>query len=87
MNILDNYENIIIYSYDACNDKIQLDTINEILKRKEEVYVVSLKGPIDQKLFNNLINYSCIYEYTPNGIRTIIKQLNNEIDLNGKLPK
>lgn len=87
INIIDNYENIIIYSYDACNDKIQLDTINEILKRKKEVYVVSLKGPIDQKLFNNLINYSCIYEYTPNGIRTIIKQLNNEIDLNGKLPK
>ena len=87
MNIIDNYENIIIYSYDACNDKIQLDTINEILKRKEEVYVVSLKGPIDQKLFNNLLNYSCIYEYTPNGIKTIIKQLNNEIGLNGKLPK
>lgn len=87
MSIIDNYENIIIYSYDACNDKIQLDTINEILKRKEEVYVVSLKGPIDQKLFNNLLNYSCIYEYTPNGIKTIIKELNNEICLNGKLPK
>ena len=87
LGIINNYENIIIYSYDACYNKIQLDTINEILKLDKEVYVVSLKGPIDQKLFKNLKNYSCVYEYTPNSIQTIIKQLNKEIDLNGKLPK
>lgn len=87
LNIIDNYENIIIYSYDACYNKTQLDTINEILKLDKEVYVISLKGPIDQKLFNNLKNYSCLYEYTPNSIKTVVKQLNKEIDLNGKLPK
>ena len=37
--------------------------------------------------FNNLTNYSCLYEYTPNSIRTIVKQLKQEITLNGKLPK
>ena len=87
LKIIDKYDNIIVYSYDAYNDDIQKKTINELLKIKDNVYVVSLKGPIDMKYFNNLKNYSCLYEYTPNSIKTIIKQLNNKIKLNGVLPK
>jgi len=82
------YENILIFSYDAYNNEIQKQTINEILKlENKKVYVVSLKGPIDRQYFNNLVNYSCLYEYTPNSIKTIIKQLKSKMQLNGKLPK
>ena len=28
----------------------------------------------------------CLYEYTPNSIRAIVKYLNNEIKVEGKLP-
>ena len=59
---------------------------SRLLKLNKDVHIVSIKGPIDQNYFIGLKNYSCIYEYTPNGIRTIIKQLKNEINLNGKLP-
>lgn len=82
----ENYQSIIIYSYDAYNDEVQKDLINKLLKTDKKVYVVSIKGPIDRKYFNELKNYSCVYEYTPNSIRTIIKQLKGEIELNGKLP-
>ena len=82
-----DYTNIIIYSYDAYKDDIQKETINKILETNKETYVVSIKGPIDYPYFKNLNNYSCLYEYTPNSIRTIIKQLKKEIKLNGKLPK
>ena len=81
------YNKIIIYSYDAYKDNIQIELINELLLTNKEIYVISIKGPIDQKCFNNLKNYACLYEYTPNSIRTIIKQLKNDIILNGKLPK
>ena len=87
LGIANKYDNIIIYSYDAYNDDIQKEVINNLLLSNKDVYVVSLKGPIDEKYFNNLKNYSCLYEYTPNSIKTIIKQLKNEIILNGKLPK
>lgn len=86
LNIVENYNNILVYSYDAYNDNIQKSTINELLKLNKDVHIVSIKGPIDQNYFIGLKNYSCIYEYTPNGIRTIIKQLKNEINLNGRLP-
>ena len=87
LSIANKYDNIIIYSYDAYNDRVQKELINKLLKTKDNIYVVSLKGPIDQGYFDNLQNYSCLYEYTPNSIKTIIKQLNKEINLNGQLPE
>ena len=84
---IDKYENILIYSYDAYNDQNQKEVINEILQKHNNVYVISLKGPNDQKCFKGLVNYSCLYEYTPNSIRTVVRQLKQQMNLNGKLPK
>ena len=84
---INDYENIIIYSYDAYKDSLQKDIINNLLRLGKNVFVISIKGPIDEKYFEGLKNYCCLYEYTPNSIRTIIKQLKKEIKLNGKLPK
>ena len=84
---IDKYENIIIYSYDAYRDEIQKETINTLLKTNKEIFVVSLKGPGDEQYFYGLKNYSCLYEYTPNSIKTIIKQLKSNMILKGQLPK
>ena len=86
LKIANNYEHIVVYSYDAYYDSIQIDVINELLKLDKEVHVISIKGPADEPYFKGLTNYSCLYEYTPNSIKTIIKQLKNEILLKGMLP-
>ena len=86
INLSEKYKSIIIYSYDAYNDDIQKTVINKLLETDKEVYVVSIKGPIDRVYFKNLKNYSCLYEYTPNSIKTIVKQLKKQFTLNGKLP-
>lgn len=77
---------VVIYSYDAYRDEVQKNTINALLKAVDTVYVVSVKGPSDRFHFDGLKNYSCLYEYTPNGIRTAIKQLKGDITPTGKLP-
>ncbi len=81
------YSKVLVYSYDAYNDDVQKSTVNTLLKSGKEVYVVSIKGPIDRQYFQGLTNYACLYEYTPNSIRAIIKQLKGEIALNGKVPE
>lgn len=81
------YQSVIIYSYDAHSDEIQKAVINKLLETDKTVYVVSMKGPIDRGCFTGLRNYACLYEYTPNSIRTVIKQLKDETKLNGKLPE
>ena len=53
--------------------------------KKQEVTVISLKGPMDFNKYNNLNNYLCLYEYTPNSIRTVVKYLKKELTPKGKL--
>ena len=86
LTTVENHNSIIIYSYDAYKDDVQKAVINKLLETEKLVYVVSIKGPIDRVYFNNLKNYSCLYEYTPNSIKTIVKQLKESFELNGKLP-
>ena len=78
---------IVIPVYRELNayEKFSYDVLKSVVKDKD-IYVVSLKGPMDQSLFKNLKNYMCLYEYTPNSIRAIVKYLNNEIKVEGKLP-
>ena len=74
-------------SYDCSNDQNQIDVINNcIAKKKDKAYVISLKGPMDGKLFKDLENYMVVYEYTPNSIRTLIKFFDGKLDCEGKLP-
>lgn len=80
-------KNVIIFSYDVTKNQSQKDLINDILLMDKECYVISLKGPMDKKEFNNLSNYLCLYEYTPNSIRTIVKYLKGTLKPSGKLPK
>ena len=86
LTIADEYNKIIIYSYDAYKDDIQKQVINKLLETKKEIYVVSLKGLADQSYFKDLKNYACLYEYTPNSIKTIIKGLKENFEFKGKLP-
>ena len=83
---IEKHDDMIFFSYDASMDATQVEAINALLETNKDIYVVSLKGPMDQSLFKNLKNYMCLYEYTPNSIRAIVKYLNNEIKVEGKLP-
>lgn len=83
---LNNYQKIIVFSYDACKNLKQQNIINQILDNYPNVYVISLKGPMDKEVLHNLKNYMCLYEYTPNSIRTIIKFFKKELSPLGHLP-
>ena len=85
LNSLENYDNVVIFSYNAATSPKQVEFINAVLAKKQEVTVISLKGPMDFNKYNNLNNYLCLYEYTPNSIRTVVKYLKKEILPKGKL--
>ena len=83
---LPKYDNVILFSYNAATSPKQVEFINAVLKDKKETTVISLKGPMDYNKYQNLNNYLCLYEYTPNSIRTIVKYFKNELKPLGKLP-
>ena len=80
-----NYEQVIVFSYNANVTPWQVALINEIIKNNK-TYVISLKGPFDYHKYNNLENYMCLYEYTPNSIKTVVKYFKGELTPKGKLP-
>ena len=82
---LDKFDQVIIFSYNAATSKSQVEFINAVLANKKEVTVISLKGPMDYHKYQNLNNYLCLYEYTPNSIRTVVKYFKKEITPLGKL--
>ena len=40
---------------------------------------------MDYNKYQNLNNYLCLYEYTPNSIRTVVKYLKGKLKPVGKL--
>ncbi len=83
---LPKYDNVILFSYNAATSPKQVEFINAVLNNKKETTVISLKGPMDYHKYQNLNNYLCLYEYTPNSIRTIVKYFKGELVALGKLP-
>ena len=83
---LNKFDNVILFSYNAVTSPKQVEFINAVLEAKEEVTVISLKGPMDFNKYQNLNNYLCLYEYTPNSIRTVVKYFKGEVTPLGKLP-
>lgn len=80
-----NYKKVIVFSYNAVVDSLQVDMINE-LSKKTNLYVISLKGPLDYHLYENVLNYMCLYEYTPLSIKTVLKYFDGKIKPNGTSP-
>jgi beta-N-acetylhexosaminidase len=54
---LPNFDNIIIFSYNAATSPKQVEFINEVLSKQPQTTVISLKGPMDFNKYNNLNNY------------------------------
>ena len=79
------YDQVIVFSYNANVTPWQVDFINDIIK-DNKTFVISLKGPFEYHKYNNLQNYMCLYEYTPNSIKTVVKYLKGELEPKGVLP-
>ena len=85
LNESKNYQNVIIFSYNAVVDSIQVKLINELIEKKN-AHIISLKGPLDYHLYPNIKNYMCLYEYTPLSIKTVLKYFKGLLKPNGHSP-
>lgn len=86
LDIIPNYDTVVICSYNAIALNKQAEMINLIIKTAKKSFVISTRNPYDIKVLDNPKNYICLYEYTPNAVRTIAKYLKGEIKAKGKLP-
>ncbi|MCL2521450.1 MAG: beta-N-acetylhexosaminidase [Erysipelotrichales bacterium] len=79
------FKQIVFCSYNAILFKKQgtlIKTLNE--KFGDKLYVISTRLPYDLHVEPKLLNYTCVYEYTPNSVRTLVRYLEGKIIPSGK---
>lgn len=80
------YDTVVICSYNAIALEKQAEMINMLNKASKKAFIISTRNPYDINVLKDVDNYICLYEYTPNSVRTIVKYLKGEIEAKGKLP-
>lgn len=83
---IDQYEQIVICSYNALVSKTQTELINEILKKNKNTVVVSLRNPYDLLNFKNINAYIIAYDNRPMSLKSVSKILLGIKKGKGKLP-
>lgn len=79
MNMLKDHEQIILTSYNSNMHPKQLELIEKVNERHNNVYVIALRDPFDLFHIKNIKNYLSLYEYTPNSIKVLIEYLKGEV--------
>ena len=82
--ILKNYDIIIYVTYNLILNPEQQVLLDNLLSLNDKLYVISTRLPYDLIYSKKIENYLCVYEYTPNSVRSVIKYLKGEIKALGQ---
>lgn len=80
------YPQVVICTYNANSFKSQVELVKKVNRVVEDLFIISTRNPYDILAFPEVKNYLCLYEYTPNSVKTIVRYLNKNITPIGKLP-
>ena len=83
-SLCNNYDQVILVTVDYIYNYLSSVVIDK-LNTKDNFYLVSLKGPMNKKVFKG--NHICLYEYSNYSIGALGKYLRGEIKSEGKIPK
>lgn len=81
-----DYDQVVICTYNAMNFPKQAEMVNALIDASKNSFILSTRNPYDLHVLKNVKNYACLYEYTPNAVKTVVKYLKGEITPQGKLP-
>jgi len=80
------YDQLVVTTYNGNVYQEQIDLIDKLSKLKKEMHVIALRNPYDLYYSKNIKNYVCLYEYTPNSMKVLLKYLKGNLELKGKVP-
>jgi beta-N-acetylhexosaminidase len=86
LDLAKKYDQVVICTYNANIYTEQLSFLRSFLAHVKDLYVISMRNPYDLTFVPEIRNYSCLYEYTPNAIRTLIKYLKGNLEPQGFIP-
>jgi beta-N-acetylhexosaminidase len=76
----------VVTTYNGNVYQEQIELIEKLSELNKEMHVISLRNPYDLYYSKKIKNYVCLYEYTPNSMKVLLKYLKGELELKGKVP-
>lgn len=86
INEVNNYDTVIICTYNAATNKNQAKMINTIINKAKKTFIISMRNPYDYLVLENAKNYMSFYEYTPNSVAALGEYLAGNFTPTGKMP-
>lgn len=83
---LDKYDTICFLSYNINSFKKQMELLKKVIELNKKLYVIATRNPYDYINIKEIENFTCMYEYTPASVKSLVKYLNGELEASGKLP-
>jgi beta-N-acetylhexosaminidase len=80
------YDQLVVTTYNGNVYQEQIELIEKLSELNKEMHVISLRNPYDLYYSKKIKNYVCLYEYTPNSMKVLLKYLKGELELKGKVP-
>lgn len=80
------YDQLVVTTYNGNVYQEQIKLIDYLSDLGKEMHVISMRNPYDLYYTKKIKNYVCLYEYTPNSIKVLLKYLKGNLKLKGKVP-
>lgn len=80
------YDQVVVCTYNAKAYPAQIELIQALLLNHPQLHVISTRNPYDILEVPGVRNNVCLYEYTPNSVKTIIRYLKGKLKPTGTLP-
>ncbi|HQC74846.1 MAG TPA: MupG family TIM beta-alpha barrel fold protein, partial [Bacilli bacterium] len=81
-----HYQQVVIFTYNAFSNPEQALLVKQLNQVVPQLFVVSTRNPYDILALSGVANYYCLYEYTPNSVKTAMRFLKGDLLATGQLP-
>ncbi len=81
-----DFDTVLYITYNVGQNQNQTILASKLQEVCKNFYVLSSRNPYDCLYLNEVENITCLYEYTPVSINTMVKYVNGAIKPNGVLP-
>jgi len=77
------YDQVVITTYNGNVYRQQIKLIDQLATMDLDLHVIAMRNPYDLAFTDQIKNYTCLYEYTPNSVTVLAEYLSGKLHLEG----
>jgi beta-N-acetylhexosaminidase len=83
LTLAKSYDQVVITTYNGNVYRQQIKLIDQLATMDLDLHVIAMRNPYDLAFTDQIKNYTCLYEYTPNSVTVLAEYLSGKLHLEG----